>query len=282
MAYATTYINDIVMFTNEWMQHLHALKAILGELKVPGMTANPRKCKLAVHETKYLGFSVGRGMIRPVKDKAKVIRCFQEPHNRRQLRSFLGLINYYQRFISHFADLATSLTDAPRGRAAGALQWTPEMAESFESLKEAMCRDVVVHTPDFSAPFILQTDTSSSALGAILLQQWGREECLIAFSSHKLNSAEVRYTTIEKDCLAIRWAKEYFRYYLMRREFQVVTDHAPLQWLMKAHIENAQITHWALALQPFKFTGVQHPGKDNLKADFLSRYINQDEPAEEA
>lgn len=139
------------------------------------------------------------------------------------------------------------------GRSSGAIQWSPSMTKSFEKLKEALCKDVVVHIPDFAAPFLLQTNALDNVLGAILLQQQEGEDLPVVFASHKFNTTEVRYATIEKQCLVIHWAIEYFQYYLLEWEFVVITDHVPLPWLMKSHIENVLITRWALALPPFKF-----------------------------
>ncbi|KYO43193.1 hypothetical protein Y1Q_0017518 [Alligator mississippiensis] len=128
-----------------------------------------------------------------------------------------------------------------------------------------------MHTPNFGKTFILQTDASETAVGAVLTQEEEGIERSIAYASRKLSSAERRYATIERECLAIRWAVDHFRYYLMGREFKLVTDHAPLRWLSTARTDNAQITRWALALQPYKFQIMFRPGKSDTVADFLSR-----------
>ncbi|KYO37782.1 hypothetical protein Y1Q_0022061 [Alligator mississippiensis] len=116
-----------------------------------------------------------------------------------------------------------------------------------------------------------QTDASKTAVGAVLMQEEEGIERPIVYASRKLSSAERRYATIEWECLAIRWAVDHFWYFLMGLEFKLVTDHAPLRWLSTARTDNAWITRWALALQPYKFQIMFRPGKSNTVADFLSR-----------
>lgn len=119
------------------------------------MMANPKKCVLVGRETKYLGFLVGQGIIRPLTDKVKAIRRFQAPCTQRQMSSFSGLINYYRQFIPNIVELMAPLTDTLWGRLMGAIVWSPNMVKILKKLKTTLCRDMLAHTPDFSAPFIL-------------------------------------------------------------------------------------------------------------------------------
>ncbi len=114
--------------------------------------------------------------------------------------------------------------------------------------------------PNFDLTFLLQTDASDRGLGAVLAQVVEGEERPVLYLSRKLSKRETRYSTIEKECLAIRWAVLTLRYYLLGREFTLCSDHAPLQWLHRMKDTNARITRWYLALQPFKFKVVHRPG----------------------
>ncbi|KYO23805.1 hypothetical protein Y1Q_0015801 [Alligator mississippiensis] len=117
------------------------------------------------------------------------------------------------------------------------------MTRNFELLKKALYEDVLIYASDFRKPFVLQTDTSETAIRAILTQEEDGIERPVAYASHKLLPVETRYVTIERECLVIRWVVEHFRYYLMgSREFKLVTDHAPFKWLIMAKNDNAQIT----------------------------------------
>ncbi|XP_059587844.1 probable GH family 25 lysozyme 3 [Alligator mississippiensis] len=190
--YAAAYMDDIVIYSQTWAQHKRALRAIFSELKHVGLMANPQKCVLAQKETKYLGFLVGRGMIRPLSDKVEIIQNFTAPQNCHQLWSFLGLTNYYRRFALDFSELATPLIEALKRWRTGIVRWTEEITQSFERLKQALCEDVIIHTPDFKKPFILQTDASETAVGAILTQKEGDTERPVAYASRKLLPAEER------------------------------------------------------------------------------------------
>ncbi len=119
-------------------------------------------------------------------------------------------------------------------------------------MKAALCGGPLLHSPNFDLPFLLQTDASDRGLGAVLAQVVGGEERPVLYLSRKLSKRETRYSTVEKECLAIRWAVLTLRYYLLG-EFTLCSDHAPLQWLHRMKDTNARITRWYLALQPFKF-----------------------------
>ncbi len=131
--------------------------------------------------------------------------------------------------------------------------WTERCQQVFTQVKAALCGGPLLHSPDFSLPFLLQTDASDRGLGAVLTQEIGGEERPVLYISQKLSKRETMYSTIEKECLAIRWAVLTLRYYLLGREFTLCSDHAPLQWLHRMKDTNARITRWYLALQPFKF-----------------------------
>lgn len=154
--YADAYIDDIVIFTQSWTQHQQALVAVLTELRKTGLTANPQKCSIAQKQTKYLGFLVGQRTIRLLADKVQAVNKFQAPQTYKQLQSFLGLTNYYRRFVLQFPELAAPLSEALKGPCKKGTKWTGEMMRSFPLLKKALCEDIVIHMPDFEKPFVLQ------------------------------------------------------------------------------------------------------------------------------
>jgi hypothetical protein len=149
--------------------------------------------------------------------------------------------------------------------------WTPEAEKAFRKIKKALTSDPVLRAPDFSCPFLLQTDASDTGLGAVLSQVQGGEEHPVLYISRKLTPAERNYATVEKEALAIKWAVLELRYYLLGRRFTLVTDHAPLQWMARAKDTNARITRWFLALQDFHFEVQHRAGAANSNADGLSR-----------
>ncbi|KAI2645187.1 Retrovirus-related Pol polyprotein from transposon 17.6 [Labeo rohita] len=269
--YAAAYLDDVVVHSEAWEDHLDRLRRVLSELRRAGLTANPRKCHLALSEAKYLGFQVGRGLIRPQEKKVEAILTAPKPETKTQVRAFLGLAGYYRCFIPNFSSLAAPLTDLTRKGQPEKTRWTAATEEAFASLKAALTSSPVLRAPDFSCPFLLQTDASDTGLGAVLSQVQEGEEHPIIYISRKLSPAERNYATVEKEALAIKWAVLELRYYLLGRKFTLVTDHAPLQWMARAKDTNARVTRWFLALQDFHFEVRHRAGATNANADGLSR-----------
>ena len=183
----------------------------------------------------------------------------------------MGLAGYYRCFIPNFSSLAAPLTDLTRKGQPEKVCWTPEVEEAFGRVKEALTSSPVLRAPDFSCPFLLQTDASDTGLGAVLSQVQEGEEHPIIYISRKLSPAERKYAAVEREALAIKWAVLELRYYLLGRKFTLVTDRAPLQWMARAKDTNARVTRWFLALQDFHFEVRHRAGAANANADGLSR-----------
>ncbi|MGH0183399.1 UNVERIFIED_CONTAM: hypothetical protein FKN15_011954 [Acipenser sinensis] len=151
------------------------------------------------------------------------------------------------------------------------VRWTDQAEGAFKALANILCKDPVLAVPDFKHRFVLQTDASDVGLGAVLSQNVDGEEHPLLYLSRKLLPRERNYAIVEKECLAIKWAVESLRYYLLGREFTLITDHAPLRWMKTNKEKNARITRWFLSLQPYKFVVEHRKGKENGNADGLSR-----------
>ncbi len=218
--YAAAYLDDVVIHSERWEDHLGWLRRVLMELRRAGLTANPCKCHLALFEAKYLGFQVGRGLIKPQEKKVVAVRAAPRPGTKTQVRAFLGLAGYYRCFIPNFSSLAAPLTDMTRKGQPEHVVWSPDAEEAFHGIKQALTTEPVLRTPDFGCPFLLQTDTSETGLGAVLSQVQAGEEHPVLFISRKLTAAEKNYATVEKEALAVKWAVLELRYYLLGRNFQ--------------------------------------------------------------
>ncbi len=219
----------------------------------------------------YLGFQVGRGLIRPQEKKVTAILSAPRPSTKTQVRAFLGLAGYYRCFIPNFSSLASPLTDLTRKGQPEKVPWGPEEEEAFQRVKTALTSEPILRAPDFSCPFLVQTDASNTGLGAVLSQVQYGEEHPVVYISRKLSPAEQRYAVVEKEALAVKWAVLELRYYLLGRKFTLITDHAPLQWMARAKDTNARVTRWFLALQDFHFVVRHRAGTANANADGLSR-----------
>ncbi|KAL0185140.1 hypothetical protein M9458_020837, partial [Cirrhinus mrigala] len=253
--YAAAYLDDLVIHSEAWEDHLERLRRVLSELRRAGLTANPRKCHLALHEARYLGFTVGRGLIKPQENKVKAILEAPKPSTKTQVRAFLGLAGYYRCFIPSFSSIAAPLTDLTRKGQPDRIRWTEEAEHAFRIIRGALTTEPVLRAPDFSCPFLLHTDASDTGLGAVLSQVQEGEEHPVVYISRKLSKAERNYAAVEKEVLAIK-------YYLLGRRFTLFTDHAPLQWMARAKDTNARVTRWFLSLQDFHFD--QHQRRRTL------------------
>ena len=275
--YAAAYLDDIVIHSSTWELHLCHLEAVLGALRRAGLTANAKKCRVGLSETDYLGFTIGRGCVKPQQGKVEKIKNWPRPVTQKQLKSYLGLIAYYQKFIQNFATVAGPLYEMTRQIHPRRLTWTDETNAAFERLKNALCEEPVLIAPDFNKPFLLQTDASGTGLGAVLAQVIDGDEHPILYVSRKLLAHERNYATVEKECLAVKWAIHHLRYYLWGRTFTLITDHAPLKWMSRNKDTNDRVTRWFLELQDYHFTVEHRPGRKIPHADALSRLYEKDE-----
>ncbi|CAJ0937379.1 unnamed protein product [Ranitomeya imitator] len=212
--YASAYLDDIVIYSMDWETHLQKVQAVIDDLRDAGLTANPKKCHIRLEEARYLGYVIGRGVVKPQIDKIQAIQGWPQPVNKKQVQAFLGIAGYYRRFIPNFAAMATPLTDLTKGKGSVMVKWTSAAEEAFHSLKRALCSQPVLVTPDFSSEFVVQTDASDTGVGAVLSQVRDGVEHPVLYLSRKLNVHEQRYAVVEKECLAIKWALDSLKYYL--------------------------------------------------------------------
>ena len=261
-----------MIYSDSWEEHLLHIKKVFDRLKGAGLTAKPKKCQFGMKQCIYLGHVVGNGNIRPEQSKIEAVMTFQVPQTKKQVRAFLGVTGYYRKFIHNFATIAAPLSDLIRKNRPNRVEWTPACDKAFDDLKKQLCSDPVLKSPDFSKAFILQTDASNRGVGAVLSQIGDdNEEHPVAYFSRKLLLREEKYSTIEKECLAIKLAIQAFRVYLLGKPFTIQTDHRSLEWLDRLKKNNARLTRWSLALQPYQYTVKYRTGKSNSNADGLSR-----------
>ena len=269
--YVTSFVDDLMVYSDSLEEHLVHVKLVLEKLRNAGVTLNRKKCKFAYQEVKFLGVIVGNGSVYPDPDKVKAIREFSRPTNKKQLRSFLGLLSFYRKFVPNLSKFIVPLTEFLKKRSSDKIVWTDETIECFETATKLIADDVCLSIPKIGIQFIVQTDASQFGIGAVLAQKLDGELKPISFISRKLNKAECNYSVIEKECLAIKWAIEYFYPYLYGGKFKVRTDHAPLTWLTQNKDKNSRLMRWALNLQSYDFSIEYVKGSENFLADLMSR-----------
>lgn len=251
--FAAAYIDDVVIYSASWKEHLHHLAEVFRRIQDAGLVVNAKKCNLAKPEVFYQGYVLGGGVINLQVDKVNAVRSCPLPTTKKRVRSFLGLLGWYRRFIPNFSSRAAVLTDLTRKDQPQKVLWTSECQQAFKDLKDCLCQGPLLQSPNFDLPFTVQTDALGVGLGAVLLQGEGEYCRPVQYISRKLFPRETKYSTIEKEALAIKWALDTLRYYLIGKEFTLETDHRALQWLNRMKDSNARSTRWALSLQPFKF-----------------------------
>ncbi len=280
--HVAAYLDDVVVFSSTWEEHLQHLDDALSRLQEAGLTVKAKKCQLAMKECLFLGHTVGRGQVKPDTAKISDLVDFKRPRTKKDVRSFLGLAGYYRRFVHNFAEMATPLTDLTRDCCPDKVKWEDHHQQSFQALISALSSDPVLRGPNYSIMFTLQTDASDRGIGAVLsqLDDEGHDRP-VAFYSRKLLPREVNFAAVDKECLAIVDGIRHFQVYLTGVHFEVITDHKCLEWLDSVRDAGGRRTRWSLRLQPFDFTIRHRPGTANGNADGLSRQAWLEESSEE-
>ena len=268
-----SYIDDLIIHTNDWQAHLQVLGGLLRRLREAGLRVRPSKCVFGAESVEFLGHYIGRDWITINEDNLEKIRT-RRPTTKKEVRSFLGLANYYRAHIPTFAAVAAPLTDLTRKGQPNKIRWGQAQEKAFSSLQDCLLKRPILRLPDHSKPFILRTDASNFGLGAALMQQHEEKLYPVAYASKKLAPAETRYSTLEKECLGIVWGVTRFRLYLAGKPFILQTNHQPLAYINKTKYQNDRTMRWALALQGYYYTVQDIPGKDNVAADYLSRVMD--------
>lgn len=266
------YMDDVIIFSSSLEEHKKDLMKVLKKLKEANLKIQLDKCEFFKKEVQYLGHTVSEEGVKPNTDKIEIIRKWPTPKTEKDIRQFLGTLGYYRRFIKDFAKLVKPLTALLRKNSDFII--SPETAECFEKCKKLLTMDPILIYPDFTKEFILTTDASDYAIGAVLSQGPVGKDRPIAYASRTLNNTEENYSTTEKEFLAIVWAVKHFRPYLYGRKFKLFTDHQPLTYSMSD--ANRRIIRGKMALEEFDYELIYKPGSQNIVADALSR-IKPDE-----
>ena len=267
--FALIYIDDIIIFSKSVDEHLDHLEEVFRRLRDANVKLNPKKCSFVKQRVEYLGHVVTPEGISPNPDKVRVVQEFPTPTNLKELRSFLGLANYYRRFVRGFSNIANPLNALTKKNVP--FVWTVACAEAFDKLKRALVSAPILAYPNFREPFLLFVDASSTGIGFTLAQIQNGKEVVIAYNGRGLNQAEQNYSTTEREALALVEGIKKFQPYLHNHKFTVVTDHSSLRWLMNVKDPSGRLARWALLLQQFDFNIVHRPCRIHGNADCLSR-----------
>lgn len=277
------YLDDILVHGKSKVQHDNNLKKVLGQLKSHNVKLNQDKCNIDTKSCVFLGFRIDKHGCHVTDDRIEAIRAFRNPQNLAEIRSFIGLMNFVDKFIVNRADKVQHLQRMIRDKK---FEWTQEAEEEFNFMKkEALSAITTLAFYDPSDDIELYVDASFVGLGAILVQRDKKNKPrIVACASKALSRTETRYPQTQLEALAVVWGTERFRFYLTGRDFTIWTDGEANEYLFNdAHrLGKRAITRaesWALRLQPYSFSIKRVPGDENI-ADVFSRLIKESQEVE--
>ena len=265
------YLDDVLVFGRTLEEHNANLARVFGRIRGAGLRLKPKKCEFAQESVLYLGHVVSADGIQTNPEKLRAVNHYRTPVAVKPLRSFLGLAGYYRRFVPRFSKIASPLNALTRKGVP--YVWTPGCQRAFEKLKELLTSAPLLRYPEFTKPFILETDASGDGLGAVLAQrQEDGSVRPIAYASRSLQKHEKNYGITELEGLGVVWAVKHFRPYLYGHHCTVFTDHEALKSLLNTPQPSGKLARWGMALQELDLKIEHRSGKHNANADALSRY----------
>lgn len=284
---AAPYIDDVIIYSSSWEQHMKDVKEVLDRLQAGGISCKLSKCVFGQQRVKYLGYIISRRGVEPDEGKLAAIRDYPRPTSVKEVQALLGTIGYYRRFIKDFSKKAEPLTrltkmeevttHQPSGQPVTAkkkvhrFSWGPEQEAACELLKSELTKAPILAHPDFTARFYVHCDASDIGLGAVLTQFQVERQVVVAYYSKLFNPQQRRYSATEREALAIVKAVQTWRSYLAGRPFTVLTDHAALRYLPMVRDPTGRVARWVMLLQQYDFVIEHRRGRDNGNADGLSR-----------
>ena len=263
------YIDDITVYRGDFEECLTNLEAILQRCIEKNLVLNWEKCHFMVNQGIVLGHIISSRGIEVDKAKIDIISKLPPPTNVKTIRQFLGHAGFYRRFIKDFSKIAKPLyklleKDAQFG-------WEEDCQKSFEELKFHLTTAPIVQAPNWRLPFEVMCDSSDLAIGAVLGQREDGKPHVVYYASKTLNEAQRNYTTSDKELLAVVYALDKFRAYLVGAEIVIFTDHSTLKYLLTKKNAKARLIRWVLLLQEFNLQIKDKKGVENVVADHLSR-----------
>ena len=291
LTYCLIYLDDMIVFSDTPDEHLRRMCVVFDHLREHGLKLKPSKCEVFKSEINYLAHHVSQKGVLPSKKNLESIAQCPPLDTYTKVKSFVGLVGHYRHFIKGFAKIAAPLYDLTSGdnkdKKSEHVDLSPEAREAFDHLKAACLQAPTLSFPDFTKPFLLETDASGRGLGAVLSQkQADGQYHPIAYASRVMNETEQRYHSNKQEFLALKWAiTEQFHEYLSpygknRNKFIFHTDNNLLTYIFSSANLDAAGQRWVARLTSYNFSLEYQKGKDNTVADFLSQ-MNERLPDEE-
>ena len=264
------YVDDFCIHSKTLSEHIGHIELIMKRLNDANIKINLSKCKWFCEKIKLFGFEVSGDGIEIDYDKVEPLKSRPEPKNIKELQSFIGFCNYYRKFVKNFAEIVSPLYKLLKKESI--LVWDQNCKDAFKKLIEILTNEPILRQPDFDKQFIIHTDSSGIAVGAILSQKDdNNREYAIAYASKKFQDYEQNMGITEKEMAAVVFGVKEFRHFIFGTKFKVVTDHNALRYLMNLKDPRGKLARWHFFLSQFDFDIEYREGKKHNNADYISR-----------
>ncbi|GBG71317.1 hypothetical protein CBR_g8739 [Chara braunii] len=267
--FVIVYLDDILVFSKTLEEHQGHLRQVLEKLREANSKINAKKCDWAKTQVLYLGHVLDGNGVKPEDSKIAAIKDWSTPRTLTELRSFLGLANYYRKFVRNFSTIVAPLRRLLKKETIW--KWDKDCTSAMKKLKQALIEYPVLKVVDPSLPFVVTTDASQYGIGVVLQQNDGHGYRPVEFMSARMPSEKVATSTYERELYALRQALDHWKQYLLGRHFKVYSDHETLRWLRTQAKMTPKLTRWAAEIDQYDFELKPVKGKYNVVADALSR-----------
>ena len=271
--FTSSLLDDIVIFSDTWEEHVKHVKQVMERLREAALTLNVAKCQFCLKSMNILGYTLMDGKLMPSDDKVEAIMKLAPAKTKKGVKAILGLAGYYRNLQPNFAETTYCLNELLKKNQPEKVRWQEKHSKALDTIKQNLTRKPVLTGPQFDREFLIFSDATQKTIAAILSQK-DNDGCekVIAYASRSLLEREQKFSSIERECLAVIWSLQKWEQWLWNQKIRVITDHQPLQYLSRnLTSKNARLLRWHLFLQAWDITTQYRRGCDHGNADALSR-----------
>ena len=280
--FAMGYLDDIIIFSNNKVEHLHHIEEIFNRLERFWLKMKREKCDFFKRHIQYLGHLIAEDGFSPLQEKLESIRNMPRPKAPKEVKQFLGLIGYYRKFMPRFSDIARSLTNLTRHDTE--FIWSEKCDKAFKHLKELLMQHPILRYPDQECPYMLFTDASGIGWAGVLTQEFEddkgkKKQHPICYVSGQFRGSQLNWAALTKEVYAIYMAVRKLSFYITDAEVTIKCDHLPLKKFLQKQTLNTKVNNWAVELEQFNLKLEWIQGVKNMLVDSLSRLLEVDPEA---